>query len=269
IRSSGGVAGIVPLIAAAVFLVLLWWTARVEPVEPRSSILLNGVLAFFNIGVILLLPLVWILIALALEAAVLVWLFARFAYRGFLAWSVSLAVALFIWITLDARLYTSVGAYELLAGFAVALCAGGMFAAAWFAPRVMTRIQLLFSLAGLIESWYLVNIIIASVFHSTGVALNLEFLNFIPRQDITYTVAWSLIATGLLFIGFHWDWQGARVGATGLLILAILKCFLHDLVQRGDPYRTASLIGVAVSLLVVGVILQRYTRSRIAAPATS
>jgi uncharacterized membrane protein len=47
------------------------------------------------------------------------------------------------------------------------------------------------------------------------------------------------------------------------LILAVLKCFLHDLVRRGDPYRVPSLLGVAVSLLVVGVVLQRYTTSRV------
>jgi hypothetical protein len=259
VHGAGGIAGIVPLIEAAVFLALLWWTARIEPVEPRSTMLVNGVFAFFAIGIILLLSAVWILIAIALLVAVLSWLFTRFAYRGFLAWSVSLAIALFVWITFDAG----------LAGFAVALCAGAMFAAAWFAPKAMTRIQLLFSLAGLIESWYLVNIIIASVYHSTGVALNIEFMNFVPREDVTYTIAWSLIATGLLFIGFHWNWQGARVGATGLLILAVLKCFLHDLVRRGDPYRVPSLLVVAVSLLVVGVILQRSMRSRISSPATS
>jgi hypothetical protein len=257
IRSAGGIAGIVPLLEAAVFLALLGWTARIEPVEPRSTMLVNSVFAFFAIGIILLLPAVWILIAIALLVAVLSWLFARFAYRGFLGWSVSLAIALFVWITFDAG----------LAGFAVALCAGAMFAAAWFAPKAMTRIQLLFSLAGLIESWYLVNIIIANVYHSTGVALNIDFMNFVPREDVTYTIAWSLIATGLLFIGFHWNWQGARVGATGLLILAVLKCFLHDLVRRGDPYRVPSLLGVAVPLLVVGVILQRYTTSRVSSAA--
>jgi hypothetical protein len=267
IRSAGGITGLVPLIEAAVFLVLLWWTARIEPVEPRSSMLVNSVFAFFAVALILLLPMVWILIALALETALLSWLFARFAYRGFLGWSVSLAIALFVWITFDAALYTRVGTYALLAGFAVALCAVAMFVAAWFAPGAMTRIQLLFSLAGLIESWYLVNIIIANVYHSTGVALNIEFMNFVPREDVTYTIAWSLIATGLLFIGFHWDWQGARVGATGLLILAVLKCFLHDLVRRGDPYRVPSLVGVAVSLLVVAVVLQRYTRSRVSSPS--
>ena len=249
VRSMGGIAGLVPLIEAAVLLMLLWRTARLEPIEPRSSLLLSSALALLNVAFLLLLAEVWIAVAIGIEIAVLSWLFARFAWRGFLAWSVGLAIILFVWITFDPAIY-----------MAVAVCAVAMFAAAWFAPPQMTRLRLLFSLAGLIESWYLVNIVIANVYHSAGVALNVQFMNFAAREDVTFTIAWALIATGLLFIGYRWDWQGARVGATGLLILAIAKCFLHDLVRRGDPYRLASLLGVAVSLLAAGVILQRYAR---------
>ncbi|HXH38386.1 MAG TPA: DUF2339 domain-containing protein, partial [Thermoanaerobaculia bacterium] len=269
VGSIGGVAGIVPLAQAVVLLALLWWVARVEPVEPRSSVLVTSALALFNAAILLLLPEAWIAVALALEAVALIWLFARFAYRGFLAWSVGLAVVLFTWITFDPRIYTYVDTYKVYAyvfGFAVALCAGAMlFAGLFVASPRMPRLRLLFSLAGLIESWYMVNIIIANVYHSTGVALNIDFMNFAAKEDVTFTIAWSLIATGLLFVGLHWDWQGARVGATSLLILAILKCFLHDLLRRGDPYRVASLLGVAVSLLLVGVMLQRYTSRNAAA----
>jgi hypothetical protein len=266
----GGIAGIVPLAEAAVLLVLLWWVARVAPVEPRSSILLTSVLAFFNVAILLLSPaVVWTVVALALEAVVLIWLFARFAYRGFLAWGVGLVIVLFSWITFEPGIYTYVDTYKFyvyLFGFAVAFCAGAMLIAGLHVvPPDMPRLRLLFSLAGLVESWYLVNIIIANVYHSTGAAVNIEFMNFTPKEDVTYTIAWALIATGLLFIGLHWNWQGARVGATGLLILAILKCFLHDLIRRGDPYRVASLLVVAVSLLMVGVILQRYRGKPVAA----
>jgi uncharacterized membrane protein len=269
IRALGGITGIVPLVEAAVLLILLWWVARVEPVEPRSSILLTSVLALFNIAILMLLPEAWIVVALALEAVALIWLFARFAYRGFLAWSVGLALVLFVWITLDPGVYTYVDTnrfYAYIFGFPVALCAGAMLLAGLFVvPAEMPRLRLLFSLAGLVESWYLVNIIIANVNHSAGVVLNVGFMNFAPREDVTYTMAGALIATVLLFVGFHWEWQGARVGATGLLILAVLKCFLHDLLRRGDPYRVASLAAVAVSLLAAGVILQRYAGRNAAA----
>jgi uncharacterized membrane protein len=218
----------------------------------------------------LILPKPFIVIVLALESLALLWLFTRNAYRGFLVWSIGLAAGLYIWITLDPTIYTYVDTYKLFAyifGFAVAICGGIMLLAAYVTPRDMPRTALFFSLLGLTESWYLINIIIANVFHSTGVAFNVGFMNFSAFEDVTYTIAWAVIATGLLFIGLHWDWQGARVGATSLLLLAIAKCFLHDVIRRGDPYRDYSLIGVAASLLIAGMLLQRYRAHRTAAVA--
>jgi hypothetical protein len=252
------VAGIVPLLEAAVLLVLLW---RVGRVEPHFTLLAISALAFFNAALPLLLPKPWIVVVLALESLALLWRFTRDAYRGFLVWSVALAAGLLIWITLDPATYTYDGSQPLLAyvgGFGVVICAGAMLFAAWITRHGMPRINLLFSLAGLIESWYLVNVIIANVYHSTGAALNVEYMDFGSWQDVAYTIAWALIAAVLLFPGLRCDWQGARVGATGLLLLSIAKCFLHDLLRRGDPYRMISLVVVAVSLLVVGVMLQRY-----------
>jgi hypothetical protein len=259
------IGGIVPLIAAAVLLVLLRGGGREEP---RFTLLAISALAFFNAALPLILPKPFIVIVLALESLALLWLFTRDAYRGFLVWSIGLAAALYIWITLDPTIYTYVDTYKLFAyifGFAVAICGGIMLLAAYITPRDMPRIALFFSLLGLTESWYLINIIIANVFHSTGVAFNVGFMNFSAREDVTYTIAWAVIATGLLFIGLHWDWQGARVGATSLLLLAIAKCFLHDVIRRGDPYRDYSLIGVAASLVIAGMLLQRYRAHRTAA----
>lgn len=261
------VAGIIPLIEAAVLLALLWRAGRDEP---RFTLLVMAALAFFNAALPFLLPKPFIVIALALESLALLRLFTRDGYRGFLVWSIGLGIGLYIWITLDPTIYTYVDTYTFFAyilGFAVAICGGVMLFAAYITPRNMPRLILLFSLLGLTESWYLINIIIANVYHSSGSALNVGFMDFSAKEDVTYTIAWAVIATGLLFIGLRWDWQGARVGATGLLLLAIAKCFLHDVIRRGDPYRVYSLIGVALSLLVVGILLQRYSVRRTAAVA--
>jgi hypothetical protein len=260
-------AGAVPLLEAAVLLALLW---RVGREEPRFTLLVISALAFFNAALPLLLPKPFIVIVLALESLAVLWLFTRDSYRGFLVWSIGLAAGLYIWITLDPTIYTYVDTYKFFAyilGFAVAICGGIMLLAAYVTPRDMPRLALFFSLLGLTESWYLIAIIISNIFHSTGVAFNVGFMNFSPLEDVTYTIAWIISATGLLFIGLHWDWQGARVGATGLLLLSIAKCFLHDVIRRGDPYRIYSLIAVAVSLLIVGILLQRYRVHRTAAVA--
>jgi uncharacterized membrane protein len=48
------------------------------------------------------------------------------------------------------------------------------------------------------------------------------------------------------------------VAALGLLLITILKCFLHDLARLGGLYRVASLFGLAVSLVLVGLMLQKF-----------
>ena len=48
---------------------------------------------------------------------------------------------------------------------------------------------------------------------------------------------------------------GARIAAICLLLLTVLKCFLHDLARLGGLYRVASLLGLALSLVAVGVLL--------------
>jgi hypothetical protein len=267
VLSFGSIAGVIPLIEAAVLFVLLRRSARSEP---RFTLLVTSALAFFNAALPFLLPKPWIAIVLAIESLVLLRLFIRDAYRGFLVWSIGLAVLLFVWITFDAGIYTWSDGYGLFAWipwFAVAICAGAMLAGAYIAKPDMPHLRLLFSLAGLIESWYLVNVIIANLYHSTGSALNVEFMDFSAWQDVTYTIAWAVIAAVLIFPGLHCDWQGARVGATSLLLLSMAKCFLHDVIRRGDPQRIYSLIAVAISLLIVGILLQRYRVHRSAAIA--
>ena len=43
-----------------------------------------------------------------------------------------------------------------------------------------------------------------------------------------------------------------------LLLVTVLKCFLHDLARLGGLYRVGSLLGLTISLLLVGVLLQKF-----------
>src|SRR5439155_18278755 len=124
-----------------------------------------------------------------------------------------------------------------------------MFAAAYFSPRDVPGICLYFSLAGLITSWFRVNIEIANCYRTTGGSVNFELSS--PAEDVTYTVAWAVIATGLLVIGIVFHWKGARVGALSLLIAAIFKAFMHDVPRLSGVYRGTSLFVLAVSLALV------------------
>ncbi|MGN6185649.1 MAG: DUF2339 domain-containing protein, partial [Thermoanaerobaculia bacterium] len=77
-------------------------------------------------------------------------------------------------------------------------------------------------------------------------------------QDLTYTFAWALFAIAMLVAGIVLKTRAGRIAALGLLVVTVLKCFLHDLAQLGGLYRVASLFGLAVSLVLVGIVLQKF-----------
>ena len=128
---SADFAGAVPLLIVAVLLFLFARHFWAERREPHLMLLLTAAMAFFNVAIVMLLPVPWIVVDWAAEAVVLIELFVRFAYRLFRFASVGLAVALFVWITIDARIYAFNVVYyrffdrhptiELIFGFAVVL----------------------------------------------------------------------------------------------------------------------------------------------------
>lgn len=242
-------AGLLLLALAAVLFVLAW--------RVRMGFILNVALLFLNAAIPLLFVKEAVVILWALEAVALLWVYKLTNLRALLLWSIGLTAAVFFWLAIDADFYGS----NVLNWIVYAVCVGAFFFAAWLA-KTMRAVTLFYSLAGLVLSWFRVNIEIANYYHSTLGAAPFEFNGVSAREDITYTIAWAVIATGLLFIGLKFDWHGARVGATGLLLAAIAKCFLHDLTWLQGSYRLTSLVVLAASLLVVGLMLQRYVTPR-------
>ena len=82
-------------------------------------------------------------------------------------------------------------------------------------------------------------------------------------QDLTYTIAWALFAIAMLIVGIAKGIKPARIASLALLVIAIAKCFLHDLMRLGGLYRVGSLVGLAVSLAVVALLLQRFVLSKV------
>jgi uncharacterized membrane protein len=62
----------------------------------------------------------------------------------------------------------------------------------------------------------------------------------------------------MLIAGLVFHSRAARVAAIILLLVTVLKCFLHDLARLGGLYRVGSLLGLTISLLLVGVLLQKF-----------
>ncbi len=118
---------------------------------------------------------------------------------------------------------------------------------------------LLYSLAGVL-AFLLLNIQIADCF-SSGPSLTFEF-NASFGKDMTYSIAWGLYAFLLPGIGFRTGTRGPRYAGLWLLVVTIVILFLHDLWRLGGLYRIGSLIGLAVVLMVVSFIYQRFLADR-------
>lgn len=258
----GRLVGLVPLAAAMMMFVLLWRAARIEPREPRVTLTGAAALAFLNIAIAMLLPKELAVVLWAIEAAVLVRLFVRFRHAGLIVWSAGLAAAVFFQLAFDADLHRyhfvySIGNALVVCGVYGA-CAVAMFIAAYLIRRDVPALQRALSVAGLFELWFLLNIGIANWYHSANGALSFDFTFSSPAENVTYTIAWAGIATALLVLGFVIRWPAARGAALALLIAAIVKCFFNDLARLGGVYLVVSLAGLAVSLVIVGLTLQKF-----------
>lgn len=264
-------AGWIVLAEAALMGVLLWRVLKLDPREPRLTLMVTLTLAFFNVAVAILLPHLFVLV-FALETAVLSWLFTRVRYPLFLLWAAGLAAVVFFRLTFDADLYGRWYVYVI--------CGLAMFAAAYLLRNVpalqrafswsgstvartlridVPTLQGAFSVAGLFELWFLINLLIANGFHSANGALTFDFATSQPAENVWYTVAWAVIATGLLIFSYLIRWPAARGAALALLIAAVFKACFFDLWYLHGTDLAISLLGLGASVAVVGIVIQRFT----------
>jgi len=261
--------GLLPVFQAALMLLLVWRLLRIEPAGERLlsrlALTSGAALAFITVAIPLQLEKQWITIGWALEGAALVWLFRRIAHRGLLAWSTALLAAAFVRLALNpAVLSYHPASHAPIVNwylYTYLVSAAAFFAAVRLLPdEEAQRTKLarpLVSSAGTILLFLLVNIEIAD-YYSTGPALAFDFLSSSLAQDLTYTIGWAVFAVSMLIAGLVLHSRGARVAAIILLLVTVLKCFLHDLARLGGLYRVGSLLGLTISLLLVGVLLQKF-----------
>jgi hypothetical protein len=256
--------GVVPLAESVVLAVLLgralgWEQGR----KARVTLLLSLTLAFFNVALPMLLlggrPVAkgWLVVLWAIEVAVLVRVFTRYRVAAVLPWAAGLALVVFFLLAFSSDLFVFWAVYVV--------CGLAMFVAAYLIRRDVPMLQRAFSVAGLFELWFLINVVIANCFHSANGALNFDFATSQPLENVGYTLAWAVIATGLLILGFLIHWPAARGAALALLVAAVFKAFLFDLPHLGGVHRAASLFGLGVSLVVVAITLQKFGLGRSAA----
>lgn len=231
------VIGFLPLGQALLLIALMAQLLRFEPMPSRLALVGAAALGFLTAAVPVQLEGEWVIITWALEAAALAWLYTRIPHRGLIGWSAVLSLVVLFALPIE-----DVDAYFYTYG----ACAAAMFIAAWLA----LPLRQFFASVGTIELFMLLNVAIRE-FYEDRAASSLA-------HDLTYTIAWALFAMAMLVAGIALDSRGARVAALGLLLVTVLKCFLHDLGELGGLYRVASLFGLAVSLVLVGLMLQKF-----------
>ncbi len=209
----------------------------------------------------------WITLGWALEGAALCWLFRRVPHPGLRGTGTVLLVASFVRLALNPAVleYQTRGETAILNWqlYAYSLSALAMFAAA----RCLTppndcwnKINLrgLFCALGGILLFLLLNIEIADAFTPAGErSITFDFDGNFGR-DMTYTIAWALYALVLLMIGIWQRNAPTRYAGIGLLAVALLKLFLHDLANIESIYRIGALIVVAIIALAASFLYQRF-----------
>ncbi len=105
-----------------------------------------------------------------------------------------------------------------------------------------------------------INLAIAD-WYAEGPLLTLQFGRS-PARDLTVSIAWAIYALVLLGFGMARANIGLRWLSLSFLVVTIGKVFLYDLGELRDLYRVVSLVGLAVSLLLVSLLYQRFVFRR-------
>jgi uncharacterized membrane protein len=272
----GGGIGLLPVVQAALLSILLVRLLRLEPAgrrEPgRLALVAGAVLAFVTVAIPLQLSNEWVTLGWALEGAALAWLFTRIPHRGLLAASALLLGAAFVRLVLNPAVleYHERSASPILNWYLTTylVAAAAFFGAAWFlrgsddeVAGTGLRISKACPPLGAILLFALVNIEVADFF-ATGRTVTFHLSQRSQAEDLTYTLAWALFAIALLAAGVLFRSYPARLSAIGLLLVTILKAFLHDLAHLTGLSRVGSFVGLAISLALVALAIQRFVIKR-------
>jgi uncharacterized membrane protein len=235
----------------------------------RSRIVLvaGAILALVTAAIPLQLENEWITIGWALLVPALAFLHVRVPHRGLLAWMAGLAVAVVTRLAVN----ESVLRYHPRSGtpvwnfwlYAYGVPALALLLAARTLPKDDDRLRpdlprlapVLAAFGGLLL-FLLLNVEIADAF-SDGPWVRVRLSGGLA-YDLALTIGWACFAIGLLVAGLVTRARPARITAIALLAVTVVKGFLLDLGRLDGLYRVGSFVGLAVSLALVAVLLQKF-----------
>ena len=271
----GWMVGALPVAEGAVLAMLLQQLLRMEPAGARDlgrlALVAGAALAFVTVAIPLQLQRQWITIGWALEGAALAWLFRRIRHRGLLYWSLGLFAAVFVRLAMNPEilLYEPRGSMRILNWYLYAylVCAGAFLLAAWWLSRsepgdseAESFYSPVLSGGAVVLLFLLLNIEIAD-FYATGPTIMFRF-GVTVSQDLTYTLGWLVFGMGLLAACIYLHSRFGRVAALILIALTTFKCFLYDLGSLEGLYRVGSFVGLAMSLALVSLALQKFVLAK-------
>jgi uncharacterized membrane protein len=260
--------GALPLAMAGLSLAALAAVARRFPAAGTRRLDHLALFAALTLGFIALaIPLQlerqWITVGWALEAAACWWLLRKLPHPGLKLFGTALYAAVGVRLLLNPEVLR----YEprsslpivnwLLYTYGVpALCC--LFGASFLrrAERARGGVAAVVSVLGLVLIFCLINLEIADYF-SQGRFVEFSFERQMDR-DLTMSVAWGLYAMTLLVIGVWRRIRALRLVGLAFLSLTVGKVFLFDLSNLTGVYRILSFLGLAVSLILVSLLYQRF-----------
>lgn len=264
--------GLVPAAFAVPSLLAL---VRMLQVLPAGGPRRNAQLAFFGgvalFFITLIIPIQfekqWITVGWALEGAALLWLLHRVPHEGLKGVGVGLLLTAFVRLALNpavlhyhARTSTPIFNWYLYAYGLVIAC---LFVGARLLapprdrlPQLPLPVPGVLQALGTVLAFLLMNLEIADYF-STGSTFTFAFSGSLAR-DMTYSLAWGVFALVLLVIGLRRRRRAPRYAGLALLVVTMIKLFLRDIWQLGGLYRIGSLIGLALVMLAVSFLYQRF-----------
>jgi uncharacterized membrane protein len=265
--------GVIPVVEGAVLALMLRSLLKMEPSGDRDlgrlALVAGAALAFVTVAIPLQLRQQWITIGWALEGAALAWLYRRIPHRGVLYSAVTLLATVFVRLALNPEVFfyeprgMQVVNWYL---YTYVLCAAAMLLAGSWLSRTDDRLlgtvrsSQLLPAAGTILLFLLLNIEIAD-FYATGPTIVFKFGSTVA-QDLTYTIGWLVFGLALLAVGIYLGTRPGRVAAVALIAVTAFKCFLYDLASLEGLHRVASFVGLAISLALVSLALQKYVLSK-------
>jgi uncharacterized membrane protein len=199
-----------------------------------------------------------------LEGAALLWLYHRVPHEGLKGWGLGLLAISFARLALNPavlsyhpRSQTPIFNWYL---WVYGISVISYYVGAWLMRSNRKFLDMdmpsILNSAGTILAFLLVNLEIADYF-STGSVTTFNFSGSLA-QDMAYSLGWGAFAIALLVAGIRTTSKGARYSSLALLTMTLLKVFMHDLWRLNQLFRVASFVGLAVTLMLVSFLYQKF-----------